>query len=61
MACVVALPGWLDFDHPRPELGEQQSAIRTRQNAGKIDDCDPGKRPGLSHGSSSFLRRESRQ
>src|ERR1700730_307119 len=50
MARVVALRGRFDLDYPRPELGEQQGAVGTRQDAGEIDDRDAGKRPGLSHG-----------
>src|SRR3954469_710212 len=51
MARVVALPGRLDFYHPRPEFGEQQGAVGTRQNAGEIDYRDAGERPGLRHDS----------
>ena len=49
MPRVIALPGRLDFDHPRPELGEQQGAVGARQDTGEIDDRDAGKRPGLCH------------
>ena len=51
MARVVALPGRLDLDHPRAELGQQQSAVGARQDAGEVDDRDAGKRPRLRHGS----------
>src|SRR5437899_3727330 len=54
LASVVALRRRLDLDYARSELGEQQGAVRARQDAGEIDDCDVGKRPSLSHGSSSF-------
>src|SRR5215467_10213942 len=49
LARVIAVPRRFDLDHARAELGEQQRAIRARQDAGKIDDRDAGKRPALRH------------
>jgi hypothetical protein len=39
LARVVTLLRRLDLDHARPELGEQQSAVRARQDAREIDNC----------------------
>src|SRR6516164_8961295 len=53
---VVALPRRLDLDHARSELGEQQGAVRTRKDAGQIDDRDTRERPVLRHGRRFPLR-----
>ena len=46
---IVALRRGLDLDHARAELGEQQSAVRAREDAGEVNDGDAGERPPLSH------------
>src|SRR5215472_45666 len=47
---IISLLRRFDLDHACPELGEQQRAVRARQDAREVDDRDAGKRPLLSHG-----------
>src|SRR5262249_25446364 len=54
---VVTALRRLDLDHPRPQLGQKQRAVRPGENAREVDNRDAGEWSSLGHAGRSLLNR----